>query len=180
MRILIYALLWFTLALPANAVSSATSDHGKSTSTPPDPLAVAAEKFKTLTHDWGMRPDSPPTAQQQHSRKWLWHGRLYENFRNDVLDAIPHEVKQNGENKSLLRRNQFGFNVAGPVLIPHLIDNPHNAFFMFSFEGVRESIFRASLHTIPTLLERQGDFSQTVDQAGNPLMVYDPDTTSAN
>ncbi len=180
MRILIYALLWFTLALPASAVSSATSDHGKSTSTPPDPLAVAAEKFRTLTHDWGMRPDSPPTAQQQRGRNWLWHGRLYENFRNDVLDAIPHEVKQNGEIASPLRRNQFGFNVAGPIFIPHLTENPKNTFFMLSYEGVRERISRASLHTVPTVLQRSGDFSQTVDQAGNPLPVYDPATTALN
>jgi hypothetical protein len=49
--------------------------------------------------------------------------------------------------KSPLRRNQFGFNVAGPVLIPHLIENPKNTFFMFSYEGVRERISRAALPT---------------------------------
>jgi len=110
----------------------------------------------------------------------LWHGRVYENFRNDVLDAIPHEVKQNGQNISPLRRNQFGFSVSGPVLIPHLITNPKNTFFMLSYEGVRERISRASLHTVPTTLERRGDFSETVDQAGNPLPIYDPATTTPN
>jgi hypothetical protein len=49
-----------------------------------------------LTREWGMRPGSPPTAQEHRGRKMLWHGRLYENFRNDILDAIPHEVSQNG------------------------------------------------------------------------------------
>jgi hypothetical protein len=91
-----------------------------------------------------MRPDSSPSAQAQQKRKLLWHGPVYENFRNDVLDAIPHEVKQNGESKSPLRRNQFGFNVDGPLLIPHLIKNPENTFFMLSYEGVRERVFRAA------------------------------------
>ena len=127
----------------------------------------------------GMRPDSPLTA-QKHGPKMLWHGRIYENFRNDILDAIPHEVRQNGESVSPLRRNQFGFNVAGPVLIPHLLKNPKNTFFALSYEGVRELIFHASLHTIPTAAQRTGDFSQTVDPAGNLLPIYDPATTSLN
>ena len=91
-----------------------------------------------------MRPESPPNAQEHHGSKMRWHGRIYENFRNDVLDAIPHEVKQNGESISPLRRNQFGFNISGPVLFPHLITNPNNTFFMLSYEGVRERIFRAT------------------------------------
>ncbi len=128
----------------------------------------------------GMRPESPPGAQKGRGRKMLWHGRIYENFRNDVLDAIPHEVKQNGESVSPLRRNQFGFNVAGPVVIPHLVNNPKSTFFALSYEGVREDIFRASLHTIPTAAQRNGDFSQTVDQAGNILPIYDPATTTPN
>lgn len=126
-----------------------------------------------------MRADSPVAA-TKHSPVLLWHGRLFENFRNDILDAVPHEVTQNGGDKSLLRRNQFGFNAAGPVLLPHLITDPNNTFLMLSYEGVRERISRASLHTIPTAAERAGDFSQTVDQAGLPLIMYDPATTASN
>ncbi len=146
---------------------------------PPDPLTSAAEEFKVLTRDWGMRLDSPAPVHKSVLRT-LWHGRLYENFRNDILDAVPHEVTQNGEDKSLLRRNQFGFNVAGPVVIPHLIGDPNNTFLMVSYEGVRERISRASLHTIPIVPERTGDFSQTVDEAGLLLPIYDPASTAPN
>ena len=145
----------------------------------PDPLTRAVQEFKALTRDEGMRPESPATA-RKGGPKVPWHGRVYENFRNDILDAVPHEVTQNGGDKSILRRNQFGFNVAGPVLIPHLISDPNNTFLMVSYEGVRERISRASLHTIPTAPERTGDFSQTVDQAGLLLPVYDPATTAPN
>lgn len=180
MKTLVYLLCCFTLALGASPVLAATSDGARSPSQQPNPLVQAAEEFKILTGHLGIRPESPPGAEEQHGPKWLWHGRLYENFRNDVLDSIPHQVKQNGQSKSPLRRNQFGFNVSGPVLIPHLITNPRNTFFMLSYEGVRERISRASLHTIPTLPERNGDFSQAVDQAGNPLIIYDPATTTPN
>jgi hypothetical protein len=150
-----------------------------SRSRPADPLTRAAEEFKVLTRDRGMRPDSPAAARKS-SPVALWHGRVYENFRNDVLDAVPHEVTQNGGDKSVLRRNQFGFNVAGPALIPHFVHDPNAAFLLLSYEGVREHISRASLHTVPTVPERVGDFSQTVDQAGLPLPIYDPAATALN
>lgn len=171
-------LLIFNLSAVANEVVA--NEETKPPSQKSGSLDRAAEEFKVLTRDWGMRPESPPATKLQLRRKLLWHGRVYENFRNDILDAIPHEVIQNRQSKSPLRRNQFGFNVAGPVLIPHLITNPNNTFFMLSYEGVREHITRASLHTVPTVAQRAGDFSQTVDQAGNLLPIYDPTTTVPN
>jgi hypothetical protein len=137
-------LWWLALAVSAACVSAVASEDAKSPPQRPGPRTRAAEEFRVLTRDWGMRPDSPPSAQAHRGRRLLWQGRIYENFRNDVLDAIAHEVKQNGGNKSPLRRNQFGFNIGGPVLIPHLIKNPTNTFFVLSYEGVREYIFRAS------------------------------------
>lgn len=144
------------------------------------PLIRAADEFKTLTRDLGMRADSPPTTEEHHGPKMRWHGRVYENFRNDVLDAIPHEVKQNDESVSPLRRNQFGFNISGPVILPHLVKSSSNTFFMLSYEGVRERISRANLLTVPTVQQRQGDFSETVDPSGNILPIYDPNQTSPN
>jgi hypothetical protein len=106
-------------------------------------------------------------------------GRLFENFRNDFLDATPHELRQRGSNKNLLRRNQFGFNIGGPVLIPKLYTR-RSTFFSVSYEGVRERISRSYLRTVPIGPERFGDFSQTVDAAGQPLPIYDPSSTRLN
>ena len=180
METLAGALLWLTLALSAVCGSAVASEQGKSPPQQPDPLTRAAEEFKVLTRDLGMRPGSPLSAEKHRGQKMLWHGRVYENFRNNILDAIPHEVKQNGASVSPLRRNQFGFNVSGPVLIPHLLENPKNTFFTLSYEGVRELVYHASLQTIPTAAQGTGDFSQTVDPAGNLLPIYDPATTSPN
>lgn len=174
-------LLFFCVSvLLTVGVSRADSDGGAPSTKPAGALTEATDEFKALTRQWGMRPDSPAAVQVSQAPKWRWHGRVYENFRNDILDAIPHQVWQNGEDKSPLRRNQFGFNVAGPLVIPHLVTNPGNTFFMLSYEGVRERISRASLHTIPTAAQREGDFSETVDQAGDLLPIYDPETTTLN
>ncbi|MGH9327250.1 MAG: hypothetical protein ACRD2B_11295 [Terriglobia bacterium] len=157
-----------------------TSKTTQPSSAKPSPLVRAADEFKILTRNLGMTASPLPLTHQKHRAKLLWHGRVYEFFRNDALDAIPHQVKQNGQTKSPLRRNQFGFDVAGPLLIPHLLRNPNNSFFMVSYEGVREDAFQASLHTVPTMPERAGDLSQTVDPAGHPLPIYDPTTTLPN
>lgn len=178
MKTLSCALLALLLAASAAYASTAAGTGGEPTQAAP--LHRATEEFKVLTREAGMRPNSPPSAQKHRGPKLLWHGRIYEYFRNDALDAIPHEVKQNGGTKSPLHRNQFGFNVSGPVLIPHLVTNSDKTFFTFMYEGVREIISRASLHTVPTLDQRNGDFSETVDQAGNPLPIYDPATTVPN
>ncbi|HUS06500.1 MAG TPA: hypothetical protein VMZ52_09400 [Bryobacteraceae bacterium] len=142
-----------------------------------DDLQRAVEEFRTQTRDLGIRPESVGT--HQHRPPAAWHGRLFENLRNDFLDAVPHEIRQRGGSKSLLRRNQFGFSVGGPILIPRLVSG-RNSFFSLSYEGVRERISRTYLRTIPIVPERTGDFSRTVDPAGNPLPIYDPNTTRLN
>jgi hypothetical protein len=180
MKNLLYAVMGLILASLSVYPSSGTQKKPEPAAEASSPLDRAAQAFKVLTNKWGMRPGSPPSAQKHFGPRMRWHGRIYEYFRNDMLDAIPHEVKQNGGTKSPLHRNQFGFNVSGPVVIPHLVTNPQSTFFMLSYEGVRETISRASLHTIPTMAQRNGDFSKTVDQAGNPLIVYDPATTTPN
>lgn len=166
--------------LPIYLSASATASSRVS-QTRSNPLLQASDEFKVLTRGWEASTKSSSVAPQRtRKRAFQWHGRVYEFFRNDAIDAIPHQVKQNGQTKSPLRRNQFGFDVAGPVVIPHVIRNPKNTFFMLAYEGVREDAFKASLHTIPTVAQRAGDFSQTVDPAGHPLPIYDPATTAPN
>ena len=144
------------------------------------PLERAAEEFKAVTQELGLRGDSPAPKAARGSFISGWHGRIYENFRNDKLDATPHEVVQRGGSRNLLRRNQFGFNVGGPLVIPRIYEGSRKTFFNVSYEGVRERIGRSTLSTVAIDRERSGDFSQTVDAAGNPLPIYDPQSTRLN
>ena len=143
------------------------------------PLEIAVDEFRVQTGNLG-RPGSPAVAAKFQGPKPHWHGRVYENFRNDFLDAVPHQIVQRGEDKSLLRRNQFGVNLGGPVVIPKLYDGSHSTFFSVSYEGVRERISRANLLTVATEGQREGDFSHTVDLSGAVVPVYDPNTTRLN
>jgi hypothetical protein len=143
-------------------------------------LQKAVEEFRIQTRDLGLRSDSPRGQSSRGAAAPQWHGRIFENFRNDFLDAVPHEIAQRGGTKSLLRRNQFGFNVAGPLAIPRLYRSGRKTFFSISYEGVRDRTARSFLQTVATLDERTGNFSASVDQAGKLLPIYDPTTTVAN
>lgn len=146
----------------------------------PSEVQRAIDEFKIQTANLGLRADSPVAAAKAQSPLREWHGRLYENFRNDFLDAVPHEIVQNGGTKGLLRRNQYGFNVAGPLFVPKLMHGKSNTYLSLSFEGVHERIDRTHLTTIPTMAQREGNYSDVVDSAGNVLPIYDPATTRPN
>src|SRR6266404_73585 len=145
----------------------------------PTELQRAIDEFKIQTTNLGLRGDSAAKNARKQNPILEWHGRLYENLRNDFLDAVPHEIRQRGENKSLLRRNQYGFNAAGPFFVPGLV-HKNGTYLSLSFEGVQEHISRTRLSTIPTVAERAGDYSHVVDDAGNQLPVFDPATTRPN
>jgi len=142
-------------------------------------IQKAVQEFEALTRELGLRADSPKRRSKGPGVR-DWHGRIFENFRNDFLDAVPHEVTQRGETASMLRRNQYGANVSGPVVIPWLYNGGRKTYFSLSYEGVREKISRSSLHTIPTPAERAGDWSHSVDASGKLLPIYDPLTTREN
>ncbi len=162
-------------------LTAVTADGSAPPSATKTELEKAVEQFKIESEAMGLRPgQSAAAANQPKTVHPVWHGRLFENFRNDLIDAVPHEINQRGEKNSLLQRNQFGFNVSGPVIIPHLLSARRGTFFSLSYEGVRERISRTLLTTVPTLAQRTGDFSQVVDSGGNPLAIFDPASTQLN
>jgi hypothetical protein len=166
-------LLVVCCALAAQSVPPVASDN-------PTEMQKALEEFKARTANLGVRAAGGGGNVSSGRARPPWHGRVYENWRNDFLDAVPHEITQRGGTKSLLRRNQFGFNVAGPLLIPKLYDGGQRTFVSLSFEGVRDATAHSHLQTVATHGERSGDFSATVDQAGELLPIFDPAATRLN
>lgn len=143
---------------------------------PPSELQKAVQEFRVQIGQIGSGKGMIKSVGKQNS----YTGRLYEYLRNDAFDALPHEVKQRGGTKSLLRRNQFGFTLSGPVRLPWVYDGRNKTFFSVSYEGTIEKISQSSLFTIPTAPQRNGDFSDYVDSAGQPVKIYDPLTTRPN
>jgi hypothetical protein len=101
------------------------------------------------------------------------HGSAYEFLRNSRLDANNFFDNRRGQPLSSFKRNQFGGHISGPI-------RRDRTFFMGSYEGLRERSFGTTLTTVPTDLQRRGDFSQTLAANGQLVRIFDPFTTRAN
>jgi len=187
------ATLFVTLftALPAPAASpdpgpapdprkAKKTEKAAPESTPAGEIEKAISVFRIETAKLSTASASAASNKSSLNPFAQWHGRVYEYIRNNAFDAVPHEVVQNGGNRNILRRNQYGISVSGPVMIPKLYDGSRKTFFTFSFEGTRERVGRSYLRTLPTTMQRAGDFSDLVNKAGNPVQIYDPSSTSPN
>lgn len=100
-----------------------------------------------------------------------FHGAGFDFLRNSLLDANSFFNNRNGAPKPFFSRNQFGGNLAGPI------SKSKRLFFMGSYEGLRQGSPSSRTSTVPTELQRKGDFSQTFNPIGTPQLIYDPDTT---
>jgi len=111
------------------------------------------------------------------------HGELFETHRNNtggLLARLRQQAPGTVYPKDI--RNEFGGNIGGPVVIPHVYNGKDKTFFYFSYEGYRE-VGRANSYggITPTPAMWNGDLSNAYDSgSGNPIVIYDPLTTDAN
>ncbi len=92
-----------------------------------------------------------------------FHGTVYEFFRNAAMDARNFFDDPNS-NKPKFQQNQFGFSLGGPI-------KNDRTFFFVDYEGRRRQEGITRIANVPTLDERQGDFSSS------SLPPFDPFTS---
>jgi hypothetical protein len=102
-----------------------------------------------------------------------FHGSAFEFLRNSVLDANSFFANQRGVPLASFKRNQFGGQFSGPIF-------KNKTFFLVSYEGLRERSFAETTRTVPTALQRTGDFSQTRSSVTQLITIFDPATTRPN
>ncbi len=96
------------------------------------------------------------------------HGALAYYYQDESLDARGYfENRANPKNPR--SRDQFSFQVDGPVVIPKLYDGRNKTFFMAAYEGVRAQGLSPAFATVPTAKMRQGDFSEQTTPVRNPF-----------
>jgi hypothetical protein len=113
-----------------------------------------------------------------------FHGSLYEYLRNSAMNANTWTRNQSPTTRFAppFRYNNFGFAVGGPVWIPgvHWTDPLRQKLFWFvNEEWIRYRFTDTQTQAVPTVLMRQGNFSELLSP--NPwykgvTTIYDPTT----
>jgi hypothetical protein len=96
-----------------------------------------------------------------------YHGSLFESLQNNALNARNFFASS----RPPIRLNQFGGSFGGPIQK----DKTH---FFGTWERTKQQVSDTQLSTVPTALNRIGDFSDLRNTAGQQVVIYDPATTS--
>jgi hypothetical protein len=154
-----------------------------------NPTVDAVQEFKVMTNtmsaEFGFTLGGVVNLVTKSGAN-LYHGSLYEFFRNDALDANTWSNNRASRPKQPLRYHQFGGAIGGPIRFPQKVFGPlgfdgrDRSFFFFNYEGYRFITSTSGFYTMPTEAFRRGDFSQLRNDQGVPITIYNPDTTRPN
>jgi hypothetical protein len=117
--------------------------------------AIREFEIATSTYDaaFGRNPGAQVNVVLKSGTNDL-HGGLYAFHRNAALDARNYFAPANEPAPKYIR-NQFGFSVGGPI-------RKNGTFFFGDYEGTRSRQGITRVTNVPTLRERNGDFTQSL------------------
>ncbi|SPE27406.1 putative Cna B domain protein [Candidatus Sulfopaludibacter sp. SbA3] len=139
----------------------------------PDSLEEVTVQTHTYDAQYGHSSGAVVNAVLKGGSNQL-HGSLYEFFRNDKLNANSFAGNAARNARGVMRWNQPGFVVDGPIRIPKVYNGTDKTFFMFNMEWIRNASPLPYTASYPTAAERTGDFSSLVNANGQPVLIYDP------
>lgn len=138
--------------------------------------AVSEVQIKTTSYsaEYGRRAGSNVVAVTKSGTK-TYHGLLSYFNRNEDYNANNYFNNLNDLPRPRYRYNTITYNLGGPVMIPHVYDPASKSLFFFWNQEFwpTHSTSSGSI-TVPTQLERQGDFSQSYNPGGKLYTITDP------
>src|SRR5580658_1342509 len=106
------------------------------------------------------------------------HGSIYYGIGDSALNAAPYALAGEPATKPGYLQNSFGGSIGGPLNIPKIYHGGTKTFFFVNYNGKRAENPFDQFSTVPTLLERQGNFSQTTYPTGQPVEIFNPATNT--
>lgn len=119
------------------------------------PSLQAIDEFKILRNSYGPEYGQAAGAVINIVTRGgtnQFHGGIFYDGRNDALNANSFFNNLNGAKRPPLHRNDYGFNIGGPVI-------KNKLFFFESEEWNKEKRGIGRFAEVPTLAEKMGDFS---------------------
>src|SRR5947207_2678167 len=152
------------------AIVNTTEQNTGATDLKWTPSVDAVQEFKMQTNFFGAEYAQSGGAiinMVTKSGTNAFHGDGYDFLRDSTLNANSWAANRNGSPKPYYHRDQVGGVLGGPI-------RKNKTFFFTTFEYTRESRPYSQTATVPTLAQRQGDFSQTFFSDGRPITIYNP------
>ncbi len=106
-----------------------------------------------------------------------FHGDLFYKLRNEQLNANGQHNDLEDIPRGKYRVDEAGGSVGGPVILPKLFNGKNKIFFFGSYDRLWNVTPASFLDSVPTTLERTGDFSSTMISGNSgpvPTVLYDP------
>ena len=100
------------------------------------------------------------------------HGMLYVSDDAGALDAKSYSLKGLETAKASYNLPRFGAFLGGPLNIPKIFNGGNKWFFFAGWNGNRGSTPYDAFSTVPTVPERNGDFSAATYKDGAPVSIY--------
>ena len=143
--------------------------------------AVSEMKVQSNTYDASIgRTGGGVFNATMRSGSNRMHGSAFGLLRETDWLANNFFANKNGQAKPDSPFKNYGDSLGGPIRIPKIYDGRNKTFFYVSTEGYRQFDAVTSTSNVPTLLERVGDFSQSLSTTKNGSLqqMYDPMSTN--
>ncbi len=142
------------------------------------PPADALSQFKIQTNAFdaqnGFTAGSTVNVAVKSGTNKL-HGSVYYFNRPEQLTANNFFNNRLGKDRPPRAYYRVGGQINGPVYIPHIYNGKDKTFFMVSYEKQKDTHAEPITLTVPTALERTGNFSELLSLS-TPILIYDPAT----
>lgn len=141
------------------------------------PSVDAVAEFKTITSPYDAqygRTGGGVISVVTKNGTNKFHGSAYDFIQRTFLDANSWANNAHNLPRSDQSLDEYGFTAGGPVRIPRLYNGRDKTFFFGGWEGYHQNINLSQGISVPTDLQKQGDFSQTFNSNGQLIVIYNP------
>ena len=140
-----------------------------------DAVAEIQVQVNTMNAEFGSRAGGQITVTTKNGTN-QFHGTAYIYFRNEAFNANSFFNNKTGVVRPRTRFQNPGFTVGGPVLLPKLPFNRDRTkmYFFYAEDQLYNKNSSVNSFTMPTALEKSGDFSKTVTSKGVLIPIIDP------
>lgn len=150
-----------------------TADFGNGNSytllPPPDGLAEFKVETGDYSAEYGRSGGAVINAVTKSGQNTLF-GDVWEFNRNSFFDANDYFLKRADQRRPKFNRNQFGFSLGGPVVLPHF-NGRDRLFFFVDYSALTLRQGEAYTSSVPTANEQNSNFTNFSD-----LLTYQTGT----